>query len=51
MILEPSEELQIVYDKALEIANSHNHEYLTFQIKIYSNRIGHFLFASIFVNN
>ena len=31
MILEPSEELQIVYDKALEIANSHNHEYLTLE--------------------
>ena len=31
MILEPSEELQIIYDRAMEIANSYNHEYLTLE--------------------
>jgi ATP-dependent Clp protease ATP-binding subunit ClpA len=31
MILEPSEELQRIYDKAMEIAVSHHHEYLTLE--------------------
>ena len=31
MILEPSEELTIVYDKAVEIAMSYHHEYLTLE--------------------
>lgn len=31
MILEPSEELQKVYDKAVEIAVAHQHEYLTLE--------------------
>lgn len=31
MILEPSEELQKIYDKAVEIAVSHQHEYLTLE--------------------
>jgi len=31
MILEPSEDLQIIYDRAIEIANSHQHEYLTLE--------------------
>ena len=31
MILEPSEELQVIYDKAVAIAMEHQHEYLTLE--------------------
>jgi ATP-dependent Clp protease ATP-binding subunit ClpA len=30
-MLEPSEDLQLVFDKALDIAGTHNHEYLTLE--------------------
>jgi len=31
MILEPSEELQVIYDRAVELAIAHQHEYLTLE--------------------
>lgn len=41
MILEPSDELQNVYDSAIEIASSYNHEYLTIEhvvLAIFNNQ-------------
>ena len=36
MILEPSEELQVIYDKAVSIAMEHQHEYLTLEHLVYA---------------